>query len=98
MAVHHDPEGAETRVVHDLVDFRDKDVLEVGCGDGRLTWRFCGVARSVLALDPKADEIATARREAERLGHQHVAFETADITTSALPAAAFDVAVLSWSI
>jgi len=98
MAIRHDPEGAETRVVHALVDFRGQDVLEVGCGDGRLTWRYCAGARSVLALDPKADEIATARREAARLGHHHVVFEAADITTWAPPAAGFDVAVLSWSI
>jgi ubiquinone/menaquinone biosynthesis C-methylase UbiE len=98
MAIRHDPEGAETRVVHALVDFRGQDVLEVGCGDGRLTWRYCAGARSVLALDPKADEIATARREAARLGHRHVVFEVADVTTWAPPATGFDVAVLSWSI
>jgi ubiquinone/menaquinone biosynthesis C-methylase UbiE len=98
MAIRHDPEGAETRIIHDLIDFRGADVLEVGCGDGRLTWRFCGAARSVLALDPKAKEIAAARREAKRLGHRHVAFEAADVTTRALAASGFDVAVLSWSI
>ena len=37
-----DPEGVETRVLHDLVDFRGKDVLEIGCGDGRMTWRYAG--------------------------------------------------------
>jgi ubiquinone/menaquinone biosynthesis C-methylase UbiE len=98
MTIRHDPEGAETRVVHELIDFRDKDVLEVGCGDGRLTWRFCGAARSVLALDPKAKEIAAARREAKRRGHRHVAFKAADIAAVDLPATGFDVAVLSWSI
>jgi ubiquinone/menaquinone biosynthesis C-methylase UbiE len=98
MAIRHDPEGTETRVVHDLIDFRGADVLEVGCGDGRLTWRFCGAARSVLALDPKAKEVAAARREAKRLGYRHVAFKAADVATVGLPAPGFDVAVLSWSI
>jgi ubiquinone/menaquinone biosynthesis C-methylase UbiE len=98
MAIRHDPEGEETRVIHDLIDFRGADVLEVGCGDGRLTWRICGAARSVLALDPKSDEIAAARREAKRLGHRHVTFKVADVATVALPASGFDVAVLSWSI
>ena len=48
-----DPEGVETRVVHDLIDFSAKNVLEIGCGDGRLTWRFADAAASVLAFDPR---------------------------------------------
>jgi hypothetical protein len=32
-----DHEGNETRALHELVDFRDKDVLEIGCGDGRMS-------------------------------------------------------------
>src|SRR5215470_5938927 len=52
MPVVHDPEHAETRVIHDLLDFTGTDVLEVGCGNGRLTWRYADRTRSVLALDP----------------------------------------------
>lgn len=37
MAALLDPEEAETRVIHDLIDFVGKDVLDVGCGDGRMT-------------------------------------------------------------
>ncbi len=47
-----DPEETESRVLHSLVDFDGKDVLEVGCGNGRLTWRFADRAASVMALDP----------------------------------------------
>ena len=32
-----DPEGIEIKEIHELVDYSDADVLEVGCGDGRLT-------------------------------------------------------------
>ena len=31
------PEGAHARSVRSLVDLRGPDVLEVGCGEGRLT-------------------------------------------------------------
>jgi 2-polyprenyl-3-methyl-5-hydroxy-6-metoxy-1,4-benzoquinol methylase len=34
-----DPEATETRVIHRLIDFTGKDVLDVGCGDGRMPWR-----------------------------------------------------------
>ncbi len=52
MASRVDPDGIETRVIHQLIDFRGKDVLEVGCGDGRMTWRFAEHTSSVPALDP----------------------------------------------
>jgi cyclopropane fatty-acyl-phospholipid synthase-like methyltransferase len=50
MTVLRDPEQAETRAIHELVEFAGMDVLEVGCGDGRLTWRYAERTRSVLAI------------------------------------------------
>jgi ubiquinone/menaquinone biosynthesis C-methylase UbiE len=93
-----DPEGNETRVLHELIDFRDKDVLEIGCGDGRMTWRYAALARSVLALDPNADRIAQAIAATPVALQQVVTFQVADITQASLPAKAFDVVVLSWSL
>jgi len=93
-----DPEGNETRILHDLVDFRDKAVVEVGCGDGRMTWRYAAQARSVLALDPKEDRIAQAMAATPEALKQIVAFRVADVAIVTLPAGAFDVAVLSWSL
>ena len=40
MAVRVDPEGNEIRALFDLVNRTGRDVLEVVCGDGRLTWRY----------------------------------------------------------
>ena len=34
-----DPKGVETRAVLSAADFRDARVLEIGCGDGRVTFR-----------------------------------------------------------
>jgi 2-polyprenyl-3-methyl-5-hydroxy-6-metoxy-1,4-benzoquinol methylase len=61
MSVSLDPEEAETRTIHSLIDFTDRDVLDVGCGDGRLTWRFAPATHSVLGIDPSAEAIATAK-------------------------------------
>ncbi len=101
MTVLRDPEHAETRAIHDLIDFSGTDVLEVGCGDGRLTWRYADRTRSVLALDPDAAAIEQARANLpglpEPLRHT-VTFQVADITSVELPREAFDVVVLSWSL
>jgi 2-polyprenyl-3-methyl-5-hydroxy-6-metoxy-1,4-benzoquinol methylase len=98
MTMLHDPEQAETRAVHDLVSFSGADVLEVGCGDGRLTWRFAEQARTVLAQDPKAEAIATAQENCPPALRQKVTFQTADITTATLDPAEYDIVVLSWSL
>jgi len=98
MAVILDPEQAETRVIHELIDFTGKDVLDVGCGDGRLTQRFAEATHSVLGLDPAAESIKLAQAGLPETLKDKVTFAMADITTAELPGAAFDVAVLSWSL
>jgi len=98
MPVLLDPEEAETRALHTLIDFTGKDVLEIGCGDGRMTWRFADAARSVLALDPVAKSIAEAQAVATVQSRSNARFQVADITTAMLPHATCDVAVFSWSL
>lgn len=98
MPVALDPEQAETRVLHALIDFSGADVLEVGCGDGRLTWRFAEQVRATLALDPAAAAIATAQANTPASLAQKVTFQVADITTVEVARSAYDVVVLSWSL
>ena len=98
MSIALDPEQAETRAMHTLVNFTGTDVLEVGCGDGRLTWRFAEQARTVLALDPEASAIETAQASCPAHLLQKVTFQTADITTVELASAVYEVVVLSWSL
>jgi ubiquinone/menaquinone biosynthesis C-methylase UbiE len=93
-----DPEEAETRVIHDLIDFADKAVLDVGCGDGRMTWRFAEQTRSVLGLDPVTSSIEQAHLDIPAHLRSKVTFQVADITSAQLPPAAFDVVALSWSL
>ena len=45
-----DPEGIETKVIHKMIDFSGADVLEVGSGNGRLTWRYAEDTASVPGL------------------------------------------------
>ena len=93
-----DPEGHETRILHELVDVRDKDVVEVGCGDGRMTWRYAAQARAVLALDPNEVRVTQAIASTPDALKPIVTFRVADVVTASLPAEAFDVALLSWAL
>jgi SAM-dependent methyltransferase len=92
-----DPERTETRIIHQLIDFNDAKVLEVGCGDGRLTGQYAQYADSIMALDPNQEAVEQARKSAPKELQSRIDFHEADITTFNLPQAAFDVAILSRS-
>ena len=55
------PDGFERRLIERFVSLRRKRVLEVGCGDGRLTLQYAAAASSVLAIDPDPPSIDEAR-------------------------------------
>jgi len=100
MTIRVDPENNETRALLDLADFSGQRVLEIGCGGGRLTWRYAGRAAHVTAIDPFAESIAQAmenlpRELRGRVEFHHMAFE--DFAAASEPSA-FDVAILSWSL
>jgi SAM-dependent methyltransferase len=56
-----DPQNIESNFIRDLLDPSAGNVLEVGCGDGRLTGALTSVSDSVLGLDPDPDSIDQAR-------------------------------------
>jgi ubiquinone/menaquinone biosynthesis C-methylase UbiE len=95
-----DPEGTEIGVIHELIDFAGKSVLEVGCGDGRMTWRYAKQAASVLALDANEEKIERAIGNSPEALRSKVRFLVADITDAELelPQDAFEVAILSHSL
>ena len=100
MTVRIDPEGNETAALFELVELEGSAVLEIGCGDGRLTRRYADRAAHVTAIDPFEDAIARAQERLskalnERIEFRHVAF--ADLA-AASDADVFDVTLLSWSL
>jgi ribosomal protein L11 methylase PrmA len=56
-----DPEGVHLAALYRLGDFRSRRVLELGCGDGRLTVGIARDAEHVLAFDPDAAAVERAR-------------------------------------
>ena len=70
-------------------------VLDIGCGNGRITLDAAVRARagSALGIDLSAEMLAVARERAERERVPNVGFVQADAQTHSFPPAAFDVAV-----
>lgn len=94
-----DPEGAETDAMdHVGAEIAGSRVLEVGCGDGRLTWRYAARAASVLGIDPDAEEIALARAATPPGLRARVEFRGTGIESLDVPPGSFDVVVMAWSL
>jgi 2-polyprenyl-3-methyl-5-hydroxy-6-metoxy-1,4-benzoquinol methylase len=99
MTVRVDPENNETRALLDLLNFTNKRVLEIGCGNGRLTWRYAGMAEYVIAIDPKADAIRRAKENLPDEMKKHVEihqFTFEDFSAISEPSS-FDTVIFSWS-
>ncbi len=94
----HDPEEVEKRAIHQLVDFEGKQVFEVGCGDGRMTWLYAYEAALVLAFDPDESAISTARDETPPELKSRVDFRTAGMMDIDLAQGIYDIGIFSWSI
>jgi len=100
MAIRIDPENNESRALFDLADFAGRRVLEIGCGDGRLTWRYAERTARVTAIDASPEAIGRAREELPEELHGRVEFR--DVAFEAFAAASgptlFELVLLSWSL
>ena len=93
-----DPDGVEIVTIKELVDLRDTRIVEIGCGNGRLTFECGREAASVFAFDSDGDEIGKARAQTPAALRQRIRFEVADAAQLELPKGEFDLALFSWSL
>lgn len=93
-----DPEGNETRHLRDFADFAGKRVLEVGCGEGRLTWRYASASSLTVGLDPDRTALRVARIDRPSDLADKVHFANAHAEYIPFRKETFDIAVLAWSL
>ena len=95
-----DPDGRQNAAIIDITDFQDKSVLEIGCGDGSLTWSYASQTSRVTAIDPSIQDIESARQATPPYLVDRVDFVISDIGdfSPAKGKKPFDVALFSWSL
>jgi len=98
MTLQKDPERNETKYLHEFADFTGKHVLEIGCGEGRLTWQYAKETQTTVGIDPdrNALRIATVDRPFDLENKIH--FSCADSQSLPFSKETFDLAVLAWSL
>ena len=93
-----DAEGTHIAAIRRHLSFRDQRVLEIGCGDGRLTLDIAREATSVLAVDPNEAEVATARATLPPDLADTVTYRVASAGDLEIPPSSIDLVFFSWSL
>ena len=98
MTLRVDPEKNEVRALKDMANWRDQRVLEIGCGNGRLTRRIANLGAQVEALDPDKKMIALAQKELPARYSHRVKFKVGVAESLKYPRQTFDIVVFAWSL
>jgi ubiquinone/menaquinone biosynthesis C-methylase UbiE len=98
MTLRIDPERNEVRALKEMADWRGKHVLEIGCGNGRLTKRLAALGAKVDALDTDKELISTARKELPVSYSERVRFRVGSAQNLKYPKQTFDILVFAWSL
>jgi len=74
MTILLDPEHNESKVLFSLpIPWTGASVLEIGSGDGRLTWRYADKVARVIGLEPDEEKYKAGLRNYPN-GFEHVEF------------------------
>jgi ubiquinone/menaquinone biosynthesis C-methylase UbiE len=93
-----DRHEAEPRLIESLVSLRGARVLEVGCGDGRLTGFTAARAASVYAFDPDGEKVEAARAALSSDEARRVRFGVHGAEALDVERERFDIALCGWSL
>ena len=98
MTIQKDPDGYEKKYLSKFIDLANKRVLEIGCGEGRLTWQYAKDAKSVVAIDLDHDSLRIAKVDRPSNVEDTVTLACADSEYLPFSKEKFDIAILAWSL
>jgi ubiquinone/menaquinone biosynthesis C-methylase UbiE len=97
MTAQIDPERNESKHLHRFADLADRRVLEIGCGEGRLTWNYARAARQTVGIDPDLDALRVAKVDRPYDLESKTVFACAMSEYLPFSKATFDLAIFAWS-
>ncbi len=98
MSLQKDPDHNEIKYLHKFVDLKDKRVLEIGCGEGRLTWQYAKDAQFIVAVDLDRDSLRVAKVDRPSDLEDKTYLACANSEYLPFSKEKFDIAILAWSL
>jgi ubiquinone/menaquinone biosynthesis C-methylase UbiE len=93
-----DAQGVEPAAIAGVADLDGGRVMEVGCGEGRLTRFAASHAREVYAFDPDGARVRTAEAALAPELRKRVTFGVHDAEALDVERRRFDLALCGWSL
>jgi ubiquinone/menaquinone biosynthesis C-methylase UbiE len=93
-----DPKKAERRALQPYLPGPKDRVLDIGCGDGRLTWLFAHGAALAAGIDIDLEELGKAPGARPGPVPAAVCFAAAASETMPFANESFDLAIFTWSL
>ncbi|HKP69116.1 MAG TPA: class I SAM-dependent methyltransferase [Pyrinomonadaceae bacterium] len=93
-----DPEQNEVKALADVMLWRRKSVLEIGCGSGRLSRRIAALGAIVHAIDPDPKLVRKARSGLPKRFANRINFRAGKAEKLHHRNEKFDVVIFAWSL
>jgi ubiquinone/menaquinone biosynthesis C-methylase UbiE len=98
MSLQKDPERNESKYLHTFADFRNKHVVEIGCGEGRMTWQYAKDSQITIGIDLDLDALRIAQVDRPANLEDKALFACGASEYLPFSKETFDIAVLAWSL
>lgn len=98
MSLQKDPENLEGKTLRRLLDVSGRRILEVGCGEGRLTFKYTPASSLTIGFDPDHSALRIARADCPPDLNRHVHFTQSNAAHIPFSKETFDIAILAWSL
>jgi ubiquinone/menaquinone biosynthesis C-methylase UbiE len=99
MPLEVDTPGNEIRALQKAAEWQAKRVLEIGCGEGRLTLRLAALhPKHIEAVDPDAARVRQARRNLPGRYGRRITYHVGQAEHLKYPGSQFDIVIFSWAL
>lgn len=99
MALVVDPAGTEIRALEKAATWKGKHILDIGCGDGRLTLRLAALGpRHIEAIEADGARLRLAQGNLPRGYRRRIRYHVGQAESLKYRRNQFDIVIFSWSL